>query len=134
MRKKNTSKSQLWKFTNDGYIQSVYNKELVFDISGSNIMPGAHIILWNKQNTDNQKWIHSNQNIISVLNTLVLDIEKEDENEEAKICTWINQGKNNQNWNIVYNNIEKDKDDKTNKDEENTIVNIDDKINKDDKN
>ena len=75
----NYTQSQLWFFTNAGFVQSALKaadgSDLVLDVIDGNTAAGTKLQIWHKNGTKAQKWYLNGQvNLLSYLNNYVLDI------------------------------------------------------------
>jgi len=83
--------NQLWRFTHDGYIESVASG-LVLDIEGGGT-PGAKLIVYTKKphnNASNQRWRYdpSSETFTSFAGGLVLDVEGASTSAGAHLVAW----------------------------------------------
>jgi len=94
-RKHHDKSNQLWRFTPDGYIESV-GSGLVLDIEGGGT-PGAKLIVWSKkppQDAANQRWRYdpSTETFTSFAGGLVLDVEGASKSPGARVVAWHAKG------------------------------------------
>jgi hypothetical protein len=92
---------QRFEFTKDNYIQ-VYGTENVLDVQGERKDAGAHIITYFKNGQLNQKWtyIATPGYIQCSMNSMVMDLCKEEVKETATLITWTHQRTLTQLWEI----------------------------------
>ncbi|CAH1797243.1 unnamed protein product [Owenia fusiformis] len=71
---------------------------LVLDIESNNTEPGASIVMWTPNCSDNQLWTVENNHIISKLSGMAIDIEGGNPTQGTRIVTWHQEDKEWQKW------------------------------------
>jgi len=94
-KKHHDNANQLWRFTADGYIESV-SSGLVLDIEGGG-RAGAKLCIYHRKphhDANNQRWRYdSNSEVfISFAGGLVLDVEGGNKAEGTHLCAWHAKG------------------------------------------
>ena len=87
-------------------IKSSVNPNYVIDLSGSNVFNGNNIQLWERNNTNAQKWIVENVNgavIIksSINKSFVIDLNRSNAASGTNIQLWESNGTKAQRWYVM---------------------------------
>lgn len=101
MQYSNNALSQLWRFTEEGYLMSAVrtklNQELVLTIASSSKGSGALLQLSTKFNSSAQKWVmNSAGTLICLLNAFALDL-----NGAFDVCMLAQNSAPTQSWEMI---------------------------------
>ena len=74
---------------------------LVLDIQGASLEPGASLIVWPRNGNANQLWsLNGTGQLVSKLNGFVLDVSGGNTGSGARVISWLPRGTKNQLWTV----------------------------------
>lgn len=98
---KHGNSNQLWRFDSEGRLISKLG--FAADIRGRDDSEGAEVIGWmrNYEESENQLWSFVDGVMISQMNTLVMDVKDEGEDEGKIVHMWEQHDGDNQKWKLT---------------------------------
>jgi len=101
-KKDHDNRNQKWIFTDDHFIASAADNNLVLDVEGG-VGEGRKLIIWTKKHhdNDNQKWAWDHGVIRNKADpNLVFDVQGADRNQGAHLLLYHHNGNDNQKFHL----------------------------------